>query len=437
MIRIIRINRARNGGSRIFAVLLLLAGLTTPLLAYPLDGYQYTGIRRLLAYQLIQEGKIPGNFKLPPGALLPQNEIRLRLADINESFDIGPDTTRHPELQAGLERIFSQRDLSYRVALLDITDPTRPRYAAINAEQGYVPGSVGKLLVMVGLFNELRSRFPNSVKARAELLRKTPVVADHFIILDSHSVPVVDTETTAVTHRSIRVGDIFSLWEWVDHMVSPSSNAAASTVWKQALLLNAFSRAYPPSESQEEEFFKKTPPQELSSKSIQILENPLHAVELDTENLRLRTYSTRRASQIIPGKSSYATPRELLRWLIKLEQGKIVDRWSSLEMKKLLYFSRRRYRFAASPALKNSAVFFKSGSLYQCRTEPGYRCGQYRGNAMNLMHSVAIIESPTPQGGPPRVYLIAMMSNVLKVNSAQEHAEIASRIEHLIQSSNP
>ncbi len=101
MIRIIRTNRARNGGSGIFAILLLLAGLMTPLLAYPLDGYQYTGIRRLLAYQLIQEGKISGNFKLPPGALLPQNEIRLRLADINNSFDIGPDTTTDQSSKQG------------------------------------------------------------------------------------------------------------------------------------------------------------------------------------------------------------------------------------------------------------------------------------------------------------------------------------------------
>jgi hypothetical protein len=42
----------------------------------------------------------------------------------------------------------------------------------------------------------------------------------------------------------------------------------------------------------------------------------------------------------------------------------MTDEWSSLELKKLLYFARARYRYAASPALNNAAVFFKSGSFY-------------------------------------------------------------------------
>ncbi|MDA2931275.1 hypothetical protein MYX84_15245 [Acidobacteria bacterium AH-259-O06] len=416
---------------------LLSPGVTTSLPAYPLDGYEYTGIRRLASYQLIQEGKIAGNFRLPPGALLSQAEVRLRLAGVNDSYDVGPETRLDPQLQRGLERIIGGRRSFYRVALLDITNPAKPRYAAINEDQGYIPGSVGKLLVMTGLFNELQKVFPDSLEARAELLRKTQVVADPFVLPNSHSVPVVNTEMTAVTHRSIRVGDTFSLWEWVDHMVSPSSNAAGSMVWKQSLLLNVFGRAFPPSRSQEADFLRNTPPQEMSDKSIKILEEPLVALGLNTEKLRLGTYFTRTASRIIPGRSSYATPRQLLRWLIKLEQGKIVDQWSSLEMKKLLYFTRRRYRFAASSALRGSAVFFKSGSLYKCRPEPGYECGKYRGNVLNLMHSVAIVESPAPKGGPPRVYLSAMMSNVLKINSAREHMEIATKIEQLIQSLNP
>ena len=44
------------------------------------------------------------------------------------------------------------------------------------------------------------------------------------------------------------------------------------------------------------------------------------------------------------------------------------------------------------------------------------------------MHSVAIVESGK------RVYLVAMMSNVLKANSAVEHQTIAGEIERLIQS---
>jgi len=83
--------------------------------------------------------------------------------------------------------------------------------------------------------------------------------------------------------------------------------------------------------------------------------------------------------------------------------------------------------FVLTPLLK-AAVYFKSGSLFECRPEPGYHCGQYRGNLTNLMHSVAIVESGK------KIYLVAMMSNVLKVNSAVEHQTIAGEIERLIQS---
>ena len=384
-----------DGRLRATWLAVLLFQATIAAFAYPLDGYRETGIRRLLAYQLIQDGKLAGNFKLQPGALLDQDSIRLRLEGVQDSFDIGPDTPVDPRLQQGLEEILGGRHLSYRVALVDITRPESPRYAAIRGDEGYIPGSVGKLLVMTGLFNELKKVFPNDIGARERVLRTTRVVADAFVVPNSHAVPIVGPDFSSVVHRAVRVGDTFSLWEWLDHMVSPSSNAAGSVVWKEALLLSVFGKTYPPTRRQEEAFLEETAGGELSDRSVRILEEPLAAAGLKTRDLRLRTYFTRGASRVIPGKSSYATPNQLVRWLIRLEQGKLVDSWSSLEMKKMMYFTRRRYRFAASPELNRSAVFFKSGSLYSCRPEPDYECGQYRGNARNLMHSVAIVESPS------------------------------------------
>ena len=161
--------------------------------------------------------------------------------------------------------------------------------------------------------------------------------------------------------------------------------------------------------------------------SLEALETPLKAAGLDTRRLRLGTVFTKNASNVVPGTASYACPNELLRWLIKMEQGKLVDDWSSLELKRLLYFVRPRYRYASSPALNGAAVFFKSGSLFECEAEAGYTCGQYKGNKVNLMHSVAVVESGT------KTYLVAMTSNVLKVNSAVEHQTIAGEIEKLIQ----
>lgn len=404
--------------------------------AYPLDSWTYTGIRRLEAYRLMQEGKMAGNVRLPPGAMLPASAIRLRLAGINDSFDIGPDTPRDPVLQAGLERILANRNSSYRVALLDITDPTRPRYAAVREDDGYYPGSVGKLLVMTGLFDQLRRLHPG-VEGRVAVLRDTWVVADGFAMPNSHAVPVVADDWSGVTHRSVRLGDRFTLWEWIDHAVSPSSNAAGAIIWKQGLLMDQFGARYPPSPAEEAAFLRDTPKSELTDRSIRIVEDPLVAVALDTAKLHIRGYFTSGAQRVIPPRPSRVSPRELVRWLVKLEQGKLVDRWSSLEMKKLIYFTRRRYRYAASPALADAAVFFKSGSLFRCRPEPGYECVQYKGNAENLMHSVAIVESPANPGDGQIVYLISMMSNVLKVNSAQEHMEIAAQVERLIREANP
>jgi hypothetical protein len=206
--------------------------------------------------------------------------------------------------------------------------------------------------------------------------------------------------------------------------------------WREALLLNVYGRRYPPSPEEAAAYFKNTPKTELTERSIRVLEEPLEEMGLDTNLLRLRTFFTRGASNAIPGRGSFASPRTLVRWLTKMEQGKVVDEWSSLEIKRLMYFTRGRYRYAASPALNDAAVYFKSGSLFRCVPEEGFQCIQYRGNAENLMHSVAVIESPAGSDRA-RVYLVSMMSNVLKVNSAAEHMEIGTQIERLIASQHP
>lgn len=403
---------------------------------YPLDGYDRTGIRRLRAYRMILDGDMNGNLRLPPGAGLPTSAIRLRLKGVSDAFDLAPASPRDPRLQQGLERILRTRDASYRAAILDITDPAQPRYAAVKEDQGYFPGSVGKILVMTGLFNELRKLYPDDYAARERVLKDTWIAADGFVVPNSHAVPVVAPDWSRVDHRSVRVGDRFTLWEWVDHMVSPSSNAAGSMVWKHVILLNQFGRDYPPTPKQEDEFFRTTSRQDLTERSIRLVEEPILAVGLDTAQLRIRTFFTAGAQKVIPGRASHSTPGQLVRWLVKMEQGQLVDEWSSLEMKRLLYFTRRRYRYAVSPALSDAAVFFKSGSRYRCQPEEGYQCVQYRGNKENLMHSVAVVETPA-MGGTQHVYLVSLMSNVLKVDSANEHAEIAGLIDRLVREVGP
>lgn len=116
---------------------------------------------------------------------------------------------------------------------------------------------MGKLAIVAGLFTELKNIFPDSNEKRKELLRKRMVVADKWIHVDTHEVPVFDPETNMSKFRPAREGDIFSLYEWVDHTLSASANSAASIVWKEAMLMRKFGKNYSPTAEQEKEFFEK------------------------------------------------------------------------------------------------------------------------------------------------------------------------------------
>jgi hypothetical protein len=413
----------------LLCIVLLCIVIAAPaaLLAYPLDGYEYTGIRRLLAYRLALEDAVEPKPNLVPGALLKSEQVHLRLKGVNDTFDLSEKTPRDPYLQQGLERIFSERDPSYGIAVLDISDPRRPLYASLRAETKRIPGSVGKLFVATGFFDAVRRVCPNDTVARARLLRETILTADRFVHRDGKTVPFFNEGDARIVSRRLEIGDKFNLWEWLDHMLSVSSNASGSMVWKEAMMIRRFGPRYP-ARAEEAALLKETPKPELSALALETVETPLKAAGLDTAKIRIGTFFTGNASSAIPGTGSYACPSELMRWLIKLEQGKLVDEWSSLELKKLLYFSRPRYRYASSPALNKAAVFFKSGSLFECKPEPGFTCRAYAGNELNVMHSVAVVESGA------KTYLVTMMSNVLRLNSAVEHQKVATEIEKLLQS---
>ena len=123
--------------------------------------------------------------------------------------------------------------------------------------------------------------------------------------------------------------------------------------------------------------------------------HPLRRNGLNLQQFRQGSFFTRYGKQRVPtGLNSYGTARELLRLLLLMEQGRLVDVFSSREIKRLLYMTERRIRYASSPLLGDSAIYFKSGSLYSCKAEPGFKCKKYRGNVKNYMNSVAIVETP-------------------------------------------
>lgn len=408
------------------AVLLLLIAGSRSAFAYPIDGYETTGIRRLAWLQTVVAGAAQGP-PLTVGQKRSVNDIRLQLTGSDRPAIEGlpaPDST----LQARLDALFGPRDPSYGLALLDIT-PGRPvRFAGRQADRLFPPGSVGKLAIAAGLFAELARLFPDDVHARAELLRSRRVVAEDWIVYDEHDLPIYDPEHKTFKARPAEIGDEFSLYEWVDHMLSASANSAASTVWKEMVLMRHYGKAYPPSPAEEARFFRDTPKARLSQLAMPMVGEPLRAAGIAESQFKLGSFFTRTGKQRVPGIGSGATPRGLLTFLLRLEQGRIVDPWSSLEIKRLLYMTAKRIRYASSPQIARSLVYFKSGSLYRCQQEAGYRCGKYLGNLENVMNSIASVE--TSDG---RVYLVALTSNVLRKNSAVDHQDIAGDIEILMR----
>jgi hypothetical protein len=394
--------------------------------AYPLDAAEQTGIVRLEGYLLFQEEKVKGR-KLFPGALLKSEQIQLRM--------IGQTNLQLPDVDSQLTEdvLFhlGEDAENYSFSLLDLSDPQQPVYAEHRADINFNPGSLGKILIAVAVFQALADRFPDDIEARRQLLRNRQITADHFIRSDHHKVPIWNAEQQKMTYRRLRLGDTGNLWSWLDWMLSPSSNAAAAMVLREYLLMIQFGKQYPVSPQQEEDFLQKTRKSELMNLLILGLHEPMQRNGIDPERLRQGGFFTWKGKRLIPGGSSRADTRSLIRLLLKLEQGKLIDPFSSLELKKLLYMTEKRIRYASHPALKRSAVYFKSGSIYSCEPEPDFECGKYMGNRKNLLNSVAIIEQQ--QEEELLHYLVVVTSNVLRVNSAVAHQTLAMRIHRLLE----
>ncbi len=406
---------------------LLLPGATH---AYPLDAYKDTGIRRIEAARLTQLGKIPGR-KQPPGALLPLQAVDLRLLDYPD-FKLPPPD---PGFSAKISRLLGRQKSRYGIAILDISEPAHPLYAEHRGGYRQNVGSVGKILVALAVFQALADIYPDDLEARRRTLHDTIIVADDFIVSDHHSVRLWNPVKQRLIRRPLRIGDRGNFWEWLDWMLSASSNAAAATVMKQAMLLRHYGQSYPVTDTEAREFFQGTPRKKLTQLFLKTFVDPISRNGLDPENFRQGSFFTHSGKKKVPGVSSYGTPRQLLLYTLKMEQGRLVDRFSSREIKRLLYMTERRIRYASAPALADSAVYFKSGSLYKCKPEPGFVCKKYHGNVRNYMNSVALIESPV---GLNRInYMVALLSNVLYKNSAVAHQTLATRMHRLIESRHP
>jgi hypothetical protein len=247
---------------------------------------------------------------------------------------------------------------------------------------------------------------------------------------DHHTIPVYDVEKDQLIRRKVVGSDVFSLYEWLDHMVSVSNNGAATVVFREALLMRQFKQAYPNvTDELAEKYFDSVSKDSLTNVAHNVVNQPLRDMGISNDEWRLGGMFTSSSTKHVGRKGgSQATPKGLMKFLIQLEQGKVVDERTSLEMKRLIYLTDRRIRYAKSPKLDDAAVYFKSGSYYKCDREKNPNCGGYQGNVYNYMNSVIIVEQPNG-----KKYMVCLMTNVLNKNSANDHYYLAGKIDDIIQ----
>ena len=410
----------------ITAIITVMAG-STVILAYPLDGYEETGIRRVEGSRLANEGLAKGG-KQPPGALLSTPQVNLRLLDHRE-LDL---PAADPEFTAQIVSLLGENADRYGIAILDLSNADHPRYAEHRGDHKQNVGSVGKLLAALGLFQALADTWPEDLDRRTAILRDTIMTADDFSHSDHHTIRIFNVETRELIRRPIQDGDQGSLWEYLDWMLSVSSNSAASMIMRDAMLLRHFGQDYPVSEEEIEKFFSETPGADLTRLFQQTFWEPVTRNGLPLDQIRQGSFFTRQGKRNVNGGgNSYATARTLMEFILKMEQGQLVDEWSSRQLKRLLYMTERRIRYASSPELSDAAVYFKSGSLYKCKEEEGFKCTPYHGNVYNYMNSMAIIERENE--GVKTHYIAIVISNVLRKNGAVEHQTLATEVDRLIK----
>lgn len=404
----------------------MLSAASGLLMAYPLDGYKETGIRRVEGARLANEGLAIGGFQ-PPGAMLTTEQVDLRL--LHRNIDLPP---ADPVFTAKIKALLGENADRYGIAVLDLSDPGNLLYAELGGDYRQNVGSIGKILAALGLFQALADTWPDDLERRKAILRDTIITADDFAHSDHHTVRLFDVETRVLTRRPLADGDRGSLWEYLDWMLSVSSNSAASMVMRDAMLLKHFGRQYPVSEEQARNFFTTTPGAELTRLFQQTFWEPVTRNSLPLDQIRQGSFFTRQGkANVNGGGSSYATARTLMELMLKMEEGVLVDEWSSRQLKRLLYMTERRIRYASSPELNDAAVYYKSGSLYKCKQEEGFKCRTYHGNVMNYMNSVAIIEQEID--GRKLQYMVVVISNVLRQNSAVDHQNLGTAIHKLIK----
>jgi hypothetical protein len=406
-----------------------LALFSAPASTYPIDASEPTGITRLEAYTLLQKPMLEQG-RLKPGSLRGADDIKLPLEGTGFQRP-----AKSAELSKKLSALLGSDGAAYGVAVLDITDPTNPIFIEHRSSMPLNAGSVGKILVALGWFQALADRWPDDIPARIAFLKNTRITANDFIIKDSHTVPFWKQGDDMLRSRPLEIGDENNLYTFMDWMCSASSNAAASMMISELMLFVHFGAEYPVSAERATAFWNDTPKEQLGALYTKVITEASKRSGINTGKFRQGKFFTRTGKSRVPGLGSYATSGELLHYMTLMEEGKLVDPFSSREIKRLLYLTDWRIRYASAPILDDSAVYYKSGSLYSCKDEAGFECGKYMGNRLNYLASTTIVESF--KENPAINYIAIVTSNVLKKNSSEAHQQLAQDIHELIRGIHP
>ena len=393
---------------------------------YPIDGYERTGIKRLKRLEKTLDSTIT-EYYLKKGSFKSYKEITLWLCEQEDS--VPEIMTVDQDFQKEMMQLFPSR-AGYGITVLDMTDPDNMRYAEMNEDRGFQPGSVGKIVVATAFFNEIKKLCPEDMSVRTRLMKEKVVRSGNWGLYDHHTIPIYNVEKDSYVKRTVVASDEFTLYEWLDHMLSVSNNGAASIVWREVLLMNIFGDKYfGLTQEEADKYFETADRRELTDRAINLVNQPLRDLGITHDEWRLGSFFTNGADKYVSSKGgSIGTPKGLMKYFIKLEKGEVIDRLTSLEIKRLLYMTDRRIRYGASPRLDEASIYFKSGSLYSCDKSKSTPCGKYAGNRYNYMNSVCIVEHPDGTN-----YIVCLESNVLSKNSAGAHMYLASAIDKAIR----
>ncbi len=198
---------------------------------------------------------------------------------------------------------------NYSISVLDLSDPDAPLYAEHNGGRLRNPGSVGKLMVGLALFQTLADLYPDDIEARKRVLHDSMVTVDSFIHNEHHRVPFWLPKENRISRRTTagrrhgqsvdlsRLDVLRQLQRRGDH--GHQTADAAAPVRHRVPGRGLARRGV----------LSRHRTTELGELLVDALTAPVTRNGLDVERLRQGSFFSRNAKRRVPGTNSVSTTR--------------------------------------------------------------------------------------------------------------------------------